>query len=296
MKQIFATLILVWAIVLMAAAQDGRRFFVSPQGYGDGSSWQNAHNDLAAVLAMARSGDQIWVATGTYIPSQHGDRRASFVIPSGVQIFGGFAGFETSLKQRRLGQNFTVLSGDIGQLGNPRDNSYTVVYCQAVSESTLLDGVHITGGFADANHEGVHPSTCGGGIFIDSQGRSSAPVFRNCVIRDNYAINGGGVYVYANQGVAAPTFINSSLKNNRAELYGGGITNDSRQGNCETSFTNCYFITNVALYGAGMANQGQKGSCLITLKECDFINNFADLRGGAILSENQGAAQGKVVF
>jgi hypothetical protein len=298
MKQLFPLMLVAVALLLSTSAFAGmeRHFYVAPWGNGDGSSWQSAHADLVAVLSMARAGDQIWVAGGTYLPTGHGDRRASFVIPDGVAMYGGFAGFETSLQQRRLGQNYTILSGDIGEPDNPIDNSYTVVYFQAVSNTTILDGFHITGGRSDGNEEGVHPSTCGGGIFVDSQGQSSAPVLRHCVIRENYAYYGGGLYVYANGGTAAPTLLNCALKNNHSELYGGGIMNDGRKGNCGTTLTSCYFIRNVSLYGAGMANQGQGGNCIISLTECHFQENFADLRGGAILSENKGAGEGKVLF
>ena len=38
-----------------------------PSG-GNGTSWALAYNDLAPVLSQASSGDEIWVAAGTYFP------------------------------------------------------------------------------------------------------------------------------------------------------------------------------------------------------------------------------------
>ncbi len=38
-------------------------------GTNDGSSWQNASKDLAATLRAATANDQVWVAKGTYYPT-----------------------------------------------------------------------------------------------------------------------------------------------------------------------------------------------------------------------------------
>jgi hypothetical protein len=49
------------------------------------------------ALAHAVSGDQIWVAMGTYTPTTGTNQSVSFLLKNGVAIYGGFAGGETAL-------------------------------------------------------------------------------------------------------------------------------------------------------------------------------------------------------
>ena len=93
------------------------------EGENDGSSWRNAYTDLQSALAVAGASDQIWVAAGTYLPTTGNNlpedvedpREVSFAINNGVKVYGGFAGGETSLEQRDINANQTILSGNIGE-------------------------------------------------------------------------------------------------------------------------------------------------------------------------------------
>ena len=83
-----------------------------------GGSWAEAHPNLQDALATAVSGDQIWVTQGIYYPDIGGgmspnDRSATFTLLNGVAIYGGFAGNESSLDERNITANPTLLSGDI---------------------------------------------------------------------------------------------------------------------------------------------------------------------------------------
>src|SRR5688572_23455165 len=70
-------------------------------GAGDGTSWADAYTSLRSPLSFAQSGDEVWVAAGTYRPAKAG-RTISFLIKSGVILRGGFAGSETALGERDL--------------------------------------------------------------------------------------------------------------------------------------------------------------------------------------------------
>jgi hypothetical protein len=72
-------------------------------GADDGTSWSDAFqgpSGLRRALAAAASGDEDWVADGTYLPTLSGVRTRSFDLKTNVKLYGGFVGGETSLSQR----------------------------------------------------------------------------------------------------------------------------------------------------------------------------------------------------
>ena len=156
--------IIVTATCVFLLFQINAQIFVSPNGNGNGSSWNDAA-DLQTALAQASYGDQLWLSSGTYLPTNDADRNASFNIPDGVSVYGGFAGHESDIYDRNIEANSTTLSGDIGIQGEHSDNSYTVVLFQGVSEQTLIDGLTIANGFSDGRGDKGDLARCGGGIF-----------------------------------------------------------------------------------------------------------------------------------
>ncbi len=67
----------------------------APSGSGDCSSWADACT-LKTALSNAVSGDQIWVEAGVHKPGEFVTN--TFVLVSGVAIYGGFEGTETALE------------------------------------------------------------------------------------------------------------------------------------------------------------------------------------------------------
>ncbi len=100
-------------------------------GSNNGTDWDNAYNELYDALAVAIAGDEIRVAEGTYKPDTSGlvdPREATFQLISGVEIYGGYAGYgEPYPDERVVKAHETIVSGDIGTEGYGGDNSYHVV-------------------------------------------------------------------------------------------------------------------------------------------------------------------------
>jgi len=250
-------------------------------GGGDGSSWTDAYNYLQDALAVTQSGDEIWVAEGTYKPDANsadpngsGDRTATFQLINGVVIYGGFAGGETSLAERDWETNETILSGDLNSDDEPNfvnnsDNSYHIVTGSGTNATAILDGFTITAG----NANGSYPDNCGGGMYNDS----GSPTVTNCTFSKNLASwYGGGMCNYPSSN---PTVTNCTFRGNSADMGGGGMCNDS---NSSPTLTNCTFIGNSGTFGGGMFNYASNP----TLTNCTFNGNSAGYGGGGMFNDN----------
>ena len=266
---------------LLGGALCAQTLYVRPDASGDGSSWQQAA-DLQTVLLDATAGTQIWVARGTYYPTPGTDRTASFVVPDGVRLYGGFTGNESGLVQRNPGVNLTILSGEIGTTA-PTDNSYNVVYTEGAGASTLIDGFTITGGYAmgvGRPHERVR---CGGGWYNDGSDAPSNPTVSNCKFSQNVARDGGAIYNNGRGGEASPTLQSCSFFENRAADDGGALYNyGGRGGRSNPTLTACTIRGNAANYGAGLFNHGGKGESSPQLRGCTIAQNTAHVQGGTL--------------
>ncbi len=240
-------------------------------GSNNGTSWVDAFTDLQGALAAAKSGDTIWVAGGTYKPTTGTDRNATFTLKNHVEIYGGFAGSETSLSQRNVATNATILSGDIGTVNTAGDNVYHVVTGSSTSNTTILDGFTISGGNANLPNPGDFRSF-GGGIFIID----GSPILRNLIFESNNATNGGGLY---NLTGANPLLTNITFRNNIAATSGGAIFNAGSN----PALTDVSFSNNTANSAAGGAIYNTSSSP--TLTNAAFTSNGAGSNGGAIFNE-----------
>lgn len=201
-------------------------YYVSPTGTGDGSSWANTMS-LEKALTTAKAGDQIWVQGFDQIDNSNklyivpeSMKATGFTLKSGVQLYGGFKGDETTLDAREtLGKPYqlkyrTVLSGDIGTndvIDNTNlifpanetrtDNATHVLSINMAPSSgnnkntypTVVNGFSIGGGQADGTDEK------GGGIYIHGDNTNGGGIFRieRCFFVNNYATQGGAIYVDA---------------------------------------------------------------------------------------------------
>ena len=292
------------AIFIAWSAPAATRFVdLSGVAPNDGTAWATAYTNLQDALAVASSGDQIWVAQGTYYPDEGGtatpdDRDATFNLIDVVALYGGFptGGGDGTFAARAYTAYPSILSGDLLQDDGPdftnrADNARHVLTANSnVTTAAILDGFTITAGY-HARAEFFGPPGLGGGLLC----RSASPSFANCSFLGNFAQWGGAIY----SNDSSPSFVNCSFLGNFADQGGAIYKSDSspsldncsflgntvhqRGGavysyNSSSPLTNCSFEGNSANEGGGMFNVGSSP----TLTDCIFNDNSARDQGGAI--------------
>lgn len=257
--------------LLLSTVSYATRYHVqaSATGNGTGLTWTNAFTDLQEALSVVIPGDEIWVAAGQYKPTAGTSRTIAFTLRNGVNIFGGFAGIETSLEQRDPISNPTVLSGDIGNIGESSDNSHSVVKANNINTAIILDGFRIVNGYS-ASGSGYK----GGGLNVQNA-LSGNLLLRNCSFVNNYSgSTGGGIYMAA----ANVTIDHCEFVNNQAGTGGdgGAIYNGNNNGGYSPlEIRDCMFKNNSGRRGAAIF--GGLDFDPLVIDRCIFTNNTSSL-------------------
>jgi uncharacterized repeat protein (TIGR01451 family) len=268
---------------------------VTPDGAavaGCGTSWDNPCT-LQAALSGAVDGAEIWAAGGLYLPGEAGDVEATFLIPSGVALYGGFAGTETIRDERDWVANPTILSGDIDKNDSNLDgnsiaeswndiqgtNAYHVVTFDTSTEitpETMIDGVIVTAGDADDFASG----RAGGGVYCPREldRMSCSPTLTNVRISGNRAAQGGGMFMQGIGDVShMPVLSHVIFSGNYAHDRGGGLYNQNAS---HPMLTDVIFRDNHADRGGGFYSGSNRSAAGISLERVELLDNYAERDGG----------------
>ena len=284
-KKIIAVLILL-SCVSSLFAQGSKTYHVTAEATdgGDGSSWTQAIT-LENALSRAKAGDEIWVKgyediTGHIYKAPKG----GFVLPSGVAMYGGFAGNETIKNDLPTGRHKyqmkyqTALVGDINT--NDKASQQLIIYPENTTRTD--NATHVLtlqmGVTQDNTNDGNKPTIVSG--FLIAAGNASG---------ENTSANGrgGGIYVVnnSNDNNAGSRYFRISQCNfaNNYGMRGGAIYVDNSCTNQQSAISYCSIFNNVA--GKRGTSENEGGGMWIdgtaTVYNCNINNNT---NGGIRLS------------
>jgi phosphohistidine phosphatase SixA len=296
---------------------------------GDGRSWNSAYRYLTTALDAWKTGDQIWVAQGTYRADDgegrtRGDRTASFVIRQGMLIFGGFKLGETKRELRDWFRYPSVLNGDLENndgdavmADDPRraENTRHILDLrnEAIDSTTIINGLTIVRGNADIEGGGGAiigtgtprfrncrflynaSATVGGAIHATNVRRMA---LNYCVFERNWAIEGGAVYINNDSIAKGPaTYLRESFFiNNTARDAGGAVVISNHE---------LPYVSSCVFAGNQVTGVGAKGGAFYATKTCKpyivnttFSRNlYANIGGfGAAIAMHAGQVVNSILW
>jgi hypothetical protein len=240
------------AILSSTAAAAPSIIYVDEHATGpvhDGTTWCTAFKTLYQGIAASTAGDTVRVAGGLYTPDASllpDPRLGTFTLKDGVRIEGAYAGCGAPNPDARDPANDTsFIRGDPLRdddiTGDVSNNSYHVITANAVSATTVLDGLYIDGGRA-ANPLVVDALNGAGMLCINA-----SPTVVNCIFQGNEAqssssgLDGRGGSVYARG--SKPHFTGCLFRESIAGERGGGVYSERSS----ILYDDCFFaacITN----------------------------------------------------
>lgn len=273
-------------VPLEIRADENGIIYVSADGEGDGSSWDNATPLLEYAAYLSNGGNtKIWVKSGTYY-GDNTDPLNAFDITRSNKIYGGFSGNEGpdfDLNDRDFETNATILDGQ----GIKRVLNQAEFFNSA--SRAVWDGFIIQNGFAGSGagaylNDYTTLSNCiirnnttngfGGGVYINSSTGVGQTQITNCVITGNSASMGGGI-CDRNSSVIT----NCRISNNTATTKGGGIYLYNTD---KPVLRGCIISNNTAVNAGGIY---ARGKC--QLNNCNIVMNRATEANGGVFIENQ---------
>lgn len=308
-----------------ARMKAGRIRYVKPKkvGTGDGSSWENATNDIqGAINDLAEKATtpgekgEVWVAAGIYEVNQriHNDNTApiSLLMKNGISVYGAFEGNETSRSKRiEKAKNLKPwgwekesiirglkFNGKEDAIWNNSDEawniktseSYHVVWFaplpgeKAFTDEVYLEGFTIEGGKYNDTNEAKYAPGCGAGVYINDPNAR----MRYCTVR------------FCNSGMKESESIKPRgggiyCKNGQTEgnlvydcsaYQGGGIYIDEAGFITRSMVTNCSAYQGAGVYLSGDADNSEKAYYQILATS--VISNNTSTRNGAVYLDGHG--------
>jgi hypothetical protein len=276
MRTFYKFIFLSFLNISTSLANDTLYVNINAIGLNNGTSWSNAFTSLKSALEGAQYNDQIWIAKGTYTPPppQSPSDGEPFVIPNGVQIYGGFAATESSLLARDIALNETVLAP------HPM-YPYLISYIPVADTTTSINGIT----FKDGRFSPLF-QTLGGAIYMKSTD-PLMPVYvdiSDCKFYNNTAFKGGAIRLESKGGRGGISLKNCIFNGNATDNFGsaGGAVYLECGENPQYPVTiqQCTFTNNESFDDTGaLYFESDDTLAEFILHDCSFLNNNSNLSG-----------------
>lgn len=258
--------------------------YVSSDGDGDGSSWENATSQLHYAAALSTDNTtQIWVKGGTYYGNDNDDENA-FYLYQNNRIYGGFSGNESAdfdLSQRDFEANPSILDGQNSRRVLYQEDHFSSTKKSVWDGFTIQNGQSGAGGgaflcsnssfynckFINNNADGQ-----GGTVYTVTPNDNSTNIFENCIFENNSASMGGAIF-----DMNGLHLLNSRFYSNTASTKGGAFYVFR---NKQPIVVNCIFAKNNAVEGGGIYNRGT-----MIMSNCNIIGNNSENNSGGMFNK-----------
>ena len=302
----------------------GRIRYVKPQkvGTGDGSSWENATNDIqGAINDLAEKAPnekgEVWVAAGTYevkdgIIANDAYAPVSLLMKNGISVYGAFEGNEKSRSERiKKAKNLkpwgwqqeSIIRGaefkgsedakwnDTDEAWNIQNSrSYHVVWFaplpekEAFTDEVYLEGFTIEGGKYNDTNEAKYAPGCGAGVYINDPNAR----MRYCTVRFcNSGMKESGSIKPRGGGIYCKNGqTEGNLVYDCSAYQGGGIYIDEAGFITRSMVTNCSAYQGAGAYLKGDPNNSEKAYYQILATS--VISNNTSTRNGAVYLDGHG--------
>lgn len=238
----------------------GNLWYIKPGAEGDGSSWEKAC-DLGFALANCATADKLYIAAGTYTPTQTaGGTKAvynCFLLSQNVWLYGGFPENPVEGDKADPSKYQTILSGKGGNYHNlviaaPEDELYEVHIDGLVLKDS--DNTCTSAGSQKINGVNFY-MTYGAAVYV----AGSKGEMTNCTVSDNKGTYVPGLWITPN---SKWTVDNCTFtKNVNSANYGAAIHNAGT-----VVIKNSVITDNICEKGSGPAFYNYD---LITKKACE---------------------------
>lgn len=309
-----------------ARMKAGRIRYVKPQkkGLGDGSSWDNATDDIQwAINNLAENAPgekgEVWVAAGTYVVkdrilAKDASSPVSLLMKNGISVYGAFKGTEKRRSERIeeskdlkpwgwkqesiirgsgfTGSNDAIWNNSDEAWNIQNSESYHVVWFaplpeekEAFTDEVYLEGFTIEGG----TYNGTSAATqyapgCGAGVYINDPSAR----MRYCTVRFcNPGMKESGNIKPRGGGIYCKNGqTEGNLVYNCSAYQGGGIYIDEAGFITRSMVTNCSAYQGAGVYLNGDASNPEKAYYQILATS--VISNNTSTRNGAVYLDGHG--------